>query len=254
MVGNIVHSKPPANHSMPSPTHVRSAAILVVVFLGGSLSAQRPTVRQQQQMQQRVQQQMRAIAESQPEMPSDPQLLSLHKEFISKAEKLAVEYERKKQFDKAREVYESLVRLVPKYSKAEEGLNRILTNQAMQDKKLANVEANEGWQDTGATLEEGMPVHVEIKGTWKVVYETGPKGIEIPEEFRIRDNRIQLGTLIAVIANSPSELAAEKPFVLEDGKDFIAKKTGRLFLRMYDVDPTDNEGKLYVLIQSSFRR
>jgi hypothetical protein len=205
-------------------------------------------------MQKRIQEQMRAIAENQPELPSDPQLLNLHKEFISKAEKLAVEYEGKKQFDKAREVYESLVRLVPKYTKAEEGLRRILTSQTMQDKKLTDVAANKAWQDTGVTLQEGMPVHVEVKGTWKVVYETGPKGIEIPDEFRPPDNRIKLGTLIGVIANSPAELTEEKPFVLEDGKDFIAKKTGRLFLRMFDVDPSDNEGKLYVLIQSSFNK
>ena len=39
-----------------------------------------------------------------PSLPDDPQLLGLHKEFVVKAEKLAVEYERKKQFDKAREV------------------------------------------------------------------------------------------------------------------------------------------------------
>jgi hypothetical protein len=98
-----------------------------------------------------------------------------------------------------------------------------------------------------------MPVHVEVKGTWNVVYETGPEGIEIPEEFRPRDHRIKLGTLIGVIANSPAELAEERPFVLENGKDFVAKKTGRLYLRMFDVDPSDNNGKLYVLIQSTFR-
>ncbi len=40
-----------------------------------------------------------------PSLPSDPQLLGLHKEFVVKAEKLALEYERKKQFDKAREDY-----------------------------------------------------------------------------------------------------------------------------------------------------
>lgn len=247
---------------MLPPIDLRRMTILGVVFLCSPLStylwaqppaARRNTARQQQQAQQRMQQQMREIANNQPKLPSDPQLLGLHKEFIVKAEKLAAEYERKKQFDKAREVYESLVRLVPKYSSAEEGLNRILGNQSRQDKKLTEVLANQMWQDSGVALRQDMPVHVEIKGTWKVVYETGPKGIEIPEEFRPRDNRIKLGTLIAVIANSPAELADERPMILEDGKDFVARKTGRLYLRMFDVDPTDNEGKLYVLIQSTFQ-
>ena len=116
------------------------------------------------------------------------------------------------------------------------------------------MKANQMWQDSGATLLQDMPVHVEIKGTWKVVYETGPKGIEIPPDLRPRDSRIKLGTLIAVIANSPAELAEERPFILDDGKDFVAKKSGRLYLRMFDVDPSDNEGSLYVLIQSTFQR
>ncbi|MGV3484711.1 MAG: hypothetical protein ACO1RT_09865, partial [Planctomycetaceae bacterium] len=105
---------------------------------------------------------------------------------------------------------------------------------------------------SGATLAEGMRVHVEVKATWKVVYETGPQGIEIPEEARPRDNRIKLGTLIAVVANSPAELAEAKPFVLDNGTDFIAKANGRLYLRMFDIDPADNDGKLLVLIQSTF--
>ncbi|TWU50505.1 hypothetical protein Poly51_37950 [Rubripirellula tenax] len=212
----------------------------------------RRAMKQQQQAQQQMQQRMREIAESQAELPTDPQLLTLHKEFVAKAEKLATEFERKKQFEKAREVYESLVRLVPSNTAAEQALQRILGNQAMQDKKLVDVQANQGWQDSGASLVEGMPVRIGIKGTWKVVYETGPGGIEIPEEMRPKDGRIKLGSLIAVIASSPKELEDGKPMLLSDGKDFIAEKSGRLFLRMFDIDPSDNDGKIYVLIQSTF--
>jgi hypothetical protein len=187
-----------------------------------------------------------------PSLPADPQLLGLHKEFVVKAEKLAVEYERKKQFDKAREVYESMVRLVPNFASAEAGLQRILGNQRIQDRKLVTVEANQMWQDSGVNLQVNMPVHTEVKGSWKVVYETGPKGIEIPKEFQQRDGRIKLGSLIGVVVNSPTELKDAKPFPVEHGKNFTANKTGRLFLRMFDVDHTDNEGKILVLIQSTF--
>lgn len=234
--------------------------VLIVFFLCTSLqvavSAQRPGSRQaQQQAQQRMQQQqkkMKEIAANQPKLPADPQLLALHKEFIARAEKLATEYERKKQYAQAREVYESLVRLVPKYGSAEAGLQRILSSQSMQDQKVKQVQANQQWQDSGVALREGMPVQVEVKGKWKVVYETGPKGIEIPNEMRPQDSRIKLGTLIAVVVTSPAELADAKPFVLKGGDEFIAKKTGRLFLRMFDVDPTDNEGSIFVLIKSTF--
>lgn len=229
------------------------SAILVLCLMATTASAQQSrNLRQMQEAQKRMQEQMRAAAENQPQLPSDPVLLNLHKEFIAKAEKLAVEYERKKDFDKAREVYESLVRLVPKYGAAEEGLNRILSNQRVQDRKLTDIEADQAWQDTGVTLQEGMPVHVEVKGSWKVVFETGPGGLEIPEEFRPKDNRIKLGTLIGVIANTPAELSSERPFVIENGMNFTAKRTGRLYMRMFDVDPSDNVGKMYVLIQSTF--
>ena len=187
-----------------------------------------------------------------PSLPADPQLLVLHKEFVVKAEKLAIEYERKKQFGKAREVYESMVRLVPNFASAEAGLERILGNQRIQDRKLVTVDANQMWQDSGVNLRADMPVHTEVKGVWKVVYETGPKGIEIPKEFQQRDGRIKLGSLIGVVVNSPAELKDAKPFPVEHGKNFTANKTGRLFLRMFDVDHTDNEGKMLVLIQSTF--
>jgi hypothetical protein len=211
--------------------------------------------RMKQQMQekaQRLQEQMREVAGDATQLPTDPQLLTLHKEFISKAEKLAMEYERKKEFDKAREVYTSLVKLVPSYGLATDGLSRILGSQSSQNRKLTTVYANQAWQPAGVVITQGMPVHIEAQGTWKVVYETGAAGIEIPEELRPRDNRIRLGTLIGTIIQSPKELEDAKSFVIEDGKDFIAKTSGQLFLRMFDVDPSDNEGKLMVLIQSTF--
>jgi hypothetical protein len=240
--------------------HARFAILLILSllspFLSGSassLSAQSPSAaRNARQLQQKIQQQRREAAANQPKLPADPQLLGLHREFIVKAEKLASEYERKKQYAQAREVYESLVRLVPKYATAEAGLKRVLNSQSLQDKKVTEVFANQPWQDSGAILREGMPVHVDVKGLWTVVYKTGPKGIEIPKEMKPRDARIKLGSLIAVIANSPADLTEARPFVLEGGDDFIAKKSGRLYLRMFDVDPSDNEGSMFVLIQSTF--
>jgi len=232
---------------------VRASAFFVALGCVSFGFAQ--STRQQQELErqaERQQQQLREVASNPPDVPTDPQLLTLHKEFVAKAEKLALEYERKKQFDKAREVYSSMVRLSPKYANAEAGLSRTLGSQTVQDKQLTQVLANQAWQDSGVSLVEGMPVHVEIKGIWKVAYETGPSGIEIPEGQRPRDNRIKLGTLIAVIANNPTDLAEGQPFVLDN--DFIAKKTGRLYLRMFDIDPKDNDGKLLVMIQSTFQK
>jgi tetratricopeptide (TPR) repeat protein len=220
----------------------------------GQTPAVRRTARQQQELQTRLQQKMKEAAENQPVLPSDPQLLSLHREFITKAEKLASEYERKKQYDRAREVYESLVRLVPKYDKAEQALKSILQAQAMKERKVTEVLATREWQDSGASIQKDMPVFFDVRGTWKVVLETGPEGVRIPEEMRQRNHRIQLGTLIGVIVANQADLKDAKPFIVTPGQEFISDRAGRLYLRMFDIDPTDNEGKLYVMIQSTFAK
>ncbi|KAA5545917.1 hypothetical protein FYK55_03110 [Roseiconus nitratireducens] len=229
-----------------------------VAAIGGfeNASAQNPNLKrfqqQQKQLQRQMEQRLKEAAANQPDLPADPQLLSLHKEYIAKAEKLASEYERKKQYDNAREVYEAMVRLVPNYAEGEAGVQRMLQMQTMKDRKIAQVSAAGSWQDSGAKLQKGMPVHVEVKGTWKVVLETGPEGVQIPDDQKLPDSRIKLGALIGVIADSSGDLDKQKPFLIRAGDDFVADRTGHLFLRMYDVDPTDNQGEMLVLIQSTF--
>ena len=69
------------NHRIPA------LGLLLLIHFGMSSIAvgQRTDPRQNQK---RLQEQMRAAAENQPQLPSDPVLLNLHKEFIAKAEKL----------------------------------------------------------------------------------------------------------------------------------------------------------------------
>ncbi len=122
----------------------------------------------------------------------------------------------------------------------------------MKDRKLVDVSANAGWQDSGIVLQKGMPVHIEVRGTWKVVLETDAAGFVIPEKMRPRASRIHLGSLVGVIASSPSELEKMKPFLIKPGQDFVAKESGRLSMRMFDIQPADNEGALKVLVQNTF--
>ena len=242
---------------MPSPACHCLYVVIAIVLMAPSSLAQPPsrlTPKQQQEQQRRMEAQRAKAIANQPKLPNDPQLLSLHKEFIMKAEKLAAEYERKKQHDRAREVYESLVRLVPKYASAEAGLARAMESQASEDMKMFRVEADDAWQDAGVTLLENMPVYFDVQGTWKVVYETDHKGIEIPKEMKPRNSHIQLGTLIGIVGNTPAELEKSQPFPVQPGVAFKAPKTGRLYLRMYDIDPSDNEGQMLVRIRSTFAK
>jgi len=186
-------------------------------------------------------------AEEPPPRPRDPKLVELHREFLSKTEKLAAEYEGKRELEKAREVYEAILRLMPEYDKAQQALGRITHDEATKDRKVVKVSAKKDWQDSGVVLQKGKPVHIEATGAWEMTMATGPDGIEIPKEYR----DFKLGALVGVIhsGGDPQEL---KPFLIGSQRDFLSEETGRLFLRIYDADPRDNSGELAVVIQSTF--
>jgi len=60
-------------------------------------------------------------------LPDDKKLLSLHLDFVKKAEKLANEYEGTKDWGKARAVYEEILKLVPQYPNANAKLAEMIS-------------------------------------------------------------------------------------------------------------------------------
>lgn len=190
-------------------------------------------------------------APPQVELPDDPKLLELHKNFVLAAEKLAGEYERGGQNDKARNCYSEILRLVPTYSPAEEKLAKIKEKEATAEKKLVDVYANKGWQDTGIQVIQGRPISFHSTGQWtfKMTYNLQADGLEIPKELR----DFPLGSLIGLIAESTTDKDA-KPFLVGADKSFEAPKSGRLFLRIYDSDPEDNMGRIGVMVEGTFKK
>ncbi|HUY88383.1 MAG TPA: tetratricopeptide repeat protein [Pirellulales bacterium] len=186
-----------------------------------------------------------------PDLPSDPELMKIHAEFVAKTVKLAKDYERKKDIEKAQECYERILKLLPRLPEAEEALAKIKTKQLNADKKKMTVNANSGWQDTGVDLLEGKPVAIQVAGNqiwmFRMSQEVGPDGMKIPEELR----EFNLGSLIGKVetGGNPKDI---KPFLVGSGAEFTPEKSGRLFLRMYDADPSDNTGRLSVEIHGTF--
>lgn len=188
---------------------------------------------------------------SQVELPDDPKLLELHKNFVLSAEKLAGEYERAGQVDKARDCYTEMLRLVPSYTPAAEKLAKLKEKEATAEKKLFDVLANKGWQDTGIVVQQGRPLSFHSSGQWtfKMTYNLQADGLEIPKELR----DFPLGSLIGLIAESTDDKEA-KPFFIGNDKSMDAPKSGRLFLRIYDSDPDDNMGRIGVIVEGSFKK
>jgi hypothetical protein len=109
------------------------------------------------------------------------------------------------------------------------------------------VKAADGWQDTGLDLVAGKPVTLVASGTWTfhLQVETNADGLTIPKELR----DFNPGCLIGMIAQADGKA---KPFVVGPAKQFLAETSGRLFLRMYDIDPRDNAGQLRVEVKGTF--
>ncbi len=90
--------------------------------------------------------------EKRPPVPTDPKLLGIMKDFADKTMKLAQDYEKANDLDKARICYEELLHMVPEYDPAKLALQKIREIEASAKKKSLEVFANKDWQDTGITV------------------------------------------------------------------------------------------------------
>jgi hypothetical protein len=185
------------------------------------------------------------------ELSSDPKIQKLQKNFVVDAYKLAQDYEKKKDIEGARQCYEYMLRVVPNHPGAKEALERIRGEELTKEKKLVIVKATEGWQDAGINVLPDRPLTIRADGTWtfRMEQELDGDGMEIPEDLR----DFNLGCLVGKIVVA-GDAEDSKPFMIGKEKEITPEKPGRLFLRMYDYNPTDNKGLLRVELQGTFEK
>jgi hypothetical protein len=153
--------------------------------------------------------------------------LEIHKNFVLAAE-AAGDYERTIKRTKARSCYTEILRLVPSHAGRRE-LEKIKVKEATAEKKLVDVFANKGWQDTGITIAEGRPLTIRSNGEWvmKMTYTLSADGIEIPKELR----DFPLGALVGAHFES-ADLSEAKPFMVGAEKSFEPTTPGKLYLHV----------------------
>jgi len=194
-------------------------------------------------------------------LPNDERLLALHRDFVLRAQKLATEYERKKDYEKAKVVYGEILKLTPKYKAVRAKLEALIEREATARKALFTVAADKGWQNTGIRVIEGKPITIRATGSWTftLTAQLSPDGMTIPKELQ----KFKLGSLLGVIqptqrpaAQSKNKKKREgmKPFRIGSETQFIAKETGYLYGSMYDNTHDDNRGVLKLEIQGTFER
>lgn len=186
-----------------------------------------------------------------PPLPNDQRLLALHREFVLKAEKLANEYERAKQTDKAAAVYGEILKLVPAYGKARAALDKIHERELSSNRVVFEVMANKDWQDTGVRVETGKPIRLTADGTWTLnqSQKLGAEGMPaLPEQLK----DFPLGSLIGVIAIGDRKKI--KPFLIGQRLELAPEQSGPLLVRMHDLESSDNQGRIMLEITGRFER
>ena len=240
-------------------TAARALAVSAMILMSVTIWAQAPDDEQDPPKKQGGQRngqggdgQAAAPQDTGPKLPSDPRLLALHKDFVVKAEKLATEYENKRDIEKARVVYEEILKLVPGYPKAVAALEKINQQELSADRAVFSCLANKSWQDTNVRTVAGKPIQISAGGTWtvKIEHDLGGNGMEIPKELR----DFNLGSLVGVIDTGSGQVEDFRPFLIGESYEFVAEETGRLMLAMWDTDHSDNTGKLSVTIRGTFEK
>lgn len=224
---------------------MRSLSLLFALFLGILLTCFPDLASAQRRAPNRPPQQQ---PEEPLKLPTDPRLVELHREFVTKAEKLGDEYARKKDWEKSRMAFAEILKLVPNYKPAVEKLKVINGELSNANRKQVTVDADEGWQDTGIDVTEGSPIGFRAEGEWIFVHIGDASGLEIPREMR----DYKLGSLIGVIAKSAVPDKDTVPFTIGPERQMTAPQTGRLLLKMHDVNNQDNRGQLRVEITGNF--
>ncbi len=184
-------------------------------------------------------------------MTTDPALLDAYRDFIKKVEGVAADYEKNKQPDKAKDCYEEILRLAPEYTKAKDKVKYLTELEYTADHKVAEVLANDEWQDSGISVSTGKPIRISATGTWTISFtqKVGPAGVEVPDGMR----DMNPGELAGFIGANPKE-GKGKPFAIGEKLDLTPEHSGKLWLRMFCPAVGKNTGKLTVQISGTFER
>lgn len=198
------------------------------------------------------------------ELPADDRVLKLYMDFVQNAEKLAKEYEAAGKTEMARGVYLEILKIAPNFKPAKQKLEEYHEKEAKADKKTIDVMANKGWQETGIQTIAGKPLRFTATGTWtcKVTQEVGPDGLQISEELK----GLNLGSLVGAIISNEKDKPGDKsggdkkeehkltPFAIGKELEMVPTVTGRLVVRIYDLQTADNTGKLKLEVTGTFTR
>lgn len=179
---------------------------------------------------------------------NDPEIRKLQAAFVKDAEILAKKYEKEKDFSKARDVYQEILKIAPAHQQANQRMSEIMQYEMAAKSHKFSISAKDDWQDTGVTAIEDRPLNIRATGKWtlRIEAQIGPEGMPIAKELRDFDP----GCLVGMIEGPDKD--DNKPFVIGAEKQFIPKVSGKLLMRIFDNDTRDNDGSVDVEVMGMF--
>jgi hypothetical protein len=156
--------------------------------------------------------------------------------YVREAATLAREYEDSGNFEKARQMYESIATFTPDAPGLKEKIKQLNEMLLESNEIEIEIDAGRGWDNSRVQVFKGKTIRLQSTGTYNFVVnaEVGPDGF--PSQDPVKDEMaagIPCGALMGLMAEKDKP---GKPFVIGNGRDFTPNEDGILFLR-FNVPP-----------------
>lgn len=181
----------------------------------------------------------------------DVRIQKAQDDFIREAFEAAREYEKAGEFERAKAMFKSILKLNPDLTGAKTKIKQLDEMQLSDNLSDFTVDAGRGWSKPLVRVYKGKPIRLQAEGRFKFVtsLQVGPKGF--PTENPVKGDMvvgIPAGALMGIIA-SPGK--AGKPFLVGLGCEVAPKEDGVLYLSVNAPAGHRSSGKIKVKISGT---
>lgn len=191
----------------------------------------------------------------------DVQAEKVQQDFVKGLLDLALKYEEAGDLGKAKEMFQSILKVRPDAESAARKLKEY-DEAAFKDNKVdIEVDSSRGWTATGLAVTKDKPLHLNANGTYKLIVNEDVDANGYPSRDPQRDliSGIPTGALMAIVV-SPSQGGGRnrsdepRPVLIGSEQEFTPKESGLLMLKL-NVPPNSRSiGKVRVTVTGNFTR
>lgn len=194
----------------------------------------------------------------------DVQAEKVQQDFVKGLLDLALKYEEAGDLDKAKEMFQSILKVRPDAESAARKLKEYEETAFKDNKFEIDVDSARGWVNTGLTVTRDKPLLIEAKGTYKFILndDVGPNGYANRDIQRDLISGVPTGGLMAMVVAAPqgqgggnrNRTEEPRPFFVGEHQEVTPRETGVLLLKLNVPPMSKCIGKVKVGITGNFSR